>query len=157
MSLQSEEGPVPHRSSRGAGDGEPVLRIMLVADAATPSRVRRRFRGWLDGLGWPREHRDDIILAVDEAAANVVDHAYPGQRAGPMWIVARRLPGGLRGHRHVEVTVRDWGRWRPVPADAGYRGRGLAMMRALMHRVDIHCRDSGTKIVLRSPAVLLPG
>jgi anti-sigma regulatory factor (Ser/Thr protein kinase) len=130
---------------------------MLVADTATPSRVRRRFRRWLDGLGWPREHRDHSIMAVDKATANVVDHAYPGQRAGPIWIVARRqLASGLRGHRHVEITVRDCGGWRPIPADPGYRGRGLAMMKAFMHRVDLHCRDNGTEIVLCSPAVLLP-
>jgi anti-sigma regulatory factor (Ser/Thr protein kinase) len=94
-------------------------------------------------------------LAVDEATANVVDHAYPGQRAGPVQIVARLLAGGLRGHRHVEITVRDWGRWRPVPADRGYRGRGLAMMKAFMHRVDLRCRDDGTEVVLRSPALRL--
>ncbi|MHA6619600.1 ATP-binding protein [Pseudonocardia sp. DLS-67] len=153
MIRQSEERPVPHRPSPGAGDEAPVLQIMLVADTATPSRVRRRFRRWLDGLGWPRDHRDDIIVAVDEATANVVDHAYLGQRAGPIWIVARELAAGLRGHRHVEITVRDWGRWRPVPADPGFRGRGIAMMQAFMRRVDLRCRDDGTEIVLRSPAV----
>jgi anti-sigma regulatory factor (Ser/Thr protein kinase) len=129
------------------------LQIVLVADTAAPSRVRRRFRRWLDGLGWPRDHRDDILMAVDEATANVVDHAYPGQRAGPVQIVARRLAGRLRGH--VEITVRDWGCWRPVPADRGHRGRGLAMMKAFMHRVDLRCRDDGTEVVLRSPAVPL--
>jgi anti-sigma regulatory factor (Ser/Thr protein kinase) len=129
------------------------LQIVLVADTAAPSRVRRRFRRWLDGLGWPRDHRDDILMAVDEATANVVDHAYPGQRAGLVQIVARRPAGGLRCH--VEITVRDWGRWRPVPADRGYRGRGLAMMKAFMHRVDLHRRDDGTEVVLRSPAVRL--
>ncbi|MHA6631514.1 ATP-binding protein [Pseudonocardia sichuanensis] len=129
---------------------------MAMADIAAPSRVRRRFRCWLDGLGWPRDLRDDIIMAVEEATANVVDHAYPGQPAGPIQIVARRLAAGLRGRRHVEITVRDWGSWRPIPADPGYRGRGLALMRAFMNRVDLRCRDNGTEIVLRSPAVHLP-
>jgi anti-sigma regulatory factor (Ser/Thr protein kinase) len=155
MSLQTGERPSPRRPPRSAGDDAPALRIMLVADTAAPSRVRRRFRRWLDGLGWPRDQRDDILMAVDEATANVVDHAYPGRRAGPVHIVARLLAGGLRGHRHVEIAVRDWGRWQPVPADRGYRGRGLAMMKAFMHRVDLRCRDDGTEVLLRSPALRL--
>lgn len=151
MSVQTEQRPVPDRPSGGAGDEAPVLHIMLVADTATPSRVRRRLRRWLDALGWPRDHRDDIITAVDEATANVVDHAYPC--AGPVHIVARQLAGGLRGHRHVAIMVRDWGCWRPAPADSGCRGRGLAMMKAFMHRVDLRRLDNGTEVILRSPAV----
>ncbi|GAA5126657.1 hypothetical protein GCM10023320_42850 [Pseudonocardia adelaidensis] len=124
-----------------------------MADAAALSLVRRRFRRWLDGVGWPQDLGDEIIVAVDEAASNVVDHAYPGRRAGPMRIVARRLADGLRGHRHVEIAVRDWGRWQPAPTDPGYRGRGLAMMRAFMHRVDLWRMDEGTEVVMRSVAV----
>ena len=153
MSLHVDERPVPYGPQRSAGDEAPALRIMLVADAATLSLVRRRFRRWLDGLGWPRDLRDDIVTAVHEAAANVVDHAYPGQSPGPIRIVARRLAGGLRGQRHVEISVRDWGRWRPAPADPGTRGRGLAMMRALMHRVDLRRLDNGTEVTMRSVAV----
>jgi len=126
---------------------------MTMADAAALSRMRRRLRRWLDGLGWPQDLGDEVIMAVDEAASNVIDHAYPRQPAGPVRIIARRLVGGARGHRHLEIRVRDWGRWRPSPSDPGHRGRGLMMMRAFMHRVDLRHMDDGTEVVMRSVAV----
>lgn len=45
--------------------------------------ARQQVRQWLDALGWPVEHAEDIELAVNEATANVVDHAYPPDAAMP--------------------------------------------------------------------------
>ena len=135
--------------------GEGAAARMATSTIVTTSWPGRRFRCWLDSLGGPPEYRDDIVIAVDEATADVVDHAYRGRRPGPVRIVARPART-MRGHRRVEVTVRDRGGWQPTPADPGYRGRGLAMMRVLMHRVDPRRLAEGTEIVLRSPAVDLP-
>ena len=112
MSVQTEEQPDPHR---------PALRIMLVADTATPSLVRRQFRRWLDALEWPRNHRDDIIMAVDEATSNVVDHAYPGQRAGPSGSLRGGWPGvcaATEMWRSRFGTGEDGGRYPLTPVTA---------------------------------------
>ena len=55
-----------------------------------------------------------------------------------------REPGGV-----LTLVVRDRGRWRPPPADPGDRGRGLAIVRALMHAVDIDEGGDGTTVSVR--------
>jgi hypothetical protein len=54
------------------------LHLHLPVHPGTPGEVRRQLRRWLEVLGWPREHADDLLLAVDEAVSNAVEHAYPG-------------------------------------------------------------------------------
>jgi anti-sigma regulatory factor (Ser/Thr protein kinase) len=151
VSQEVGELPGAHRGRRGAAGEAEVLRIELAADAATPSLVRRRVRRWLDTLRWPLDHRDDIVTAVDEATANIVDHAYRGAPGGPMRITARRLVAG-----QLEISVRDWGRWRRIPAAPGHRGHGLTLMKAIMHRVDLRHHQNGTEVILRTVATV-PG
>jgi anti-sigma regulatory factor (Ser/Thr protein kinase) len=86
----------------------------LVALPALPTSarpIRQRLRGWLDAWNWPDDDLDDIIMAVDEAVANVVDHAYRTQPAlGDVhvyaWITA------LVPEQRMSVSVTDRGRWR---------------------------------------------
>jgi anti-anti-sigma factor len=53
-------------------------------------------------------------------------------------------PGGV-----MTLVVRDRGRWRPPPADPGFRGRGLSIVRALMHAVDVDEGADGTTVSAR--------
>lgn len=41
--------------------------------------ARQRAREWLTAWRWPTNQLDDIMLAVSEAAANAIDHAYLDQ------------------------------------------------------------------------------
>ena len=93
------------------------------ADAAV---LRRAFRAWIGPLT-DADTADDLSLAVYEALANVVDHAYdslpPAARPGSMRLQAiagRPLGTG----RDIVVTIVDEGCWRPM-TDPGWRGRGL--------------------------------
>jgi hypothetical protein len=56
-------------------------------------------------------------------------------------------------HR-VVVTVADRGRWRPLPSDPGYRGRGLRMMRGWMDSVIIQPAAAGTTVIMTHAATL---
>ena len=126
----------------------------LLAEPTAPSAVRARFRKWLNGHGWPDDAVDDVILAVHEAVANVIDHAYPAGYTGDVAVTATLLADSAR--RRVRVVVRDRGRWRSPPADPGNRGRGLQMVRSCMEDVEIlpgtHSRD-GTEITMLSASV----
>jgi hypothetical protein len=91
---------------------------------------------------------------VHEAVANVVDHAYAPGVDGQVVLTATLVPDGRE--RRVRIVVQDNGRWRSPPADPGYRGRGLQMVRSCMDVVDIRpSTDSrgGTDLVMLTAAV----
>jgi serine/threonine-protein kinase RsbW len=123
-----------------------------VAEPATPWRIRRALRAWLDRLPMSSEDRDDLVLAVSEAAANSVDHAYAGMAE----------PGGVEVHAEVNrrpdrtwrvvVSVTDAGRWRPAASQPGYRG-GLHLMRACTDEMRITVKNDGTQVLLVSRSI----
>lgn len=113
------------------------------AQAARLQQVRHELGSWLDDHGAVPEVRSEIALAVHEAAANVVQHAYAGG-SGDLVVRARV------GHGEVTVVVEDAGGWR-VPGRTDHRGRGLALMHGLMDDVEISPVEvgSGTRVTLR--------
>jgi serine/threonine-protein kinase RsbW len=152
-----DDGARSGQTVRWAGPAAPVvdkLTMHLFAEPTTPPVVRARIRKWLEGHGWPADAVDDVVLAVHEAVANVIDHAYPAGLMGDVAVTATLLADG--GHRRVRIVVRDRGRWRSPPTDPGYRGRGLQMVRSCMEDVEIlpgmHSRD-GTEITMVSISV----
>jgi serine/threonine-protein kinase RsbW len=152
-----DDGARSGRTVRRAGAAAPAvdtLTMHMIAEPTTPSVVRARFRTWLEGHGWPADAVDDIILAVHEAVANVIDHAYAPESTGDVAVTAALLGEG--GRRRVLIVVRDRGRWRSPPTDPGCRGRGLQMVRSCMDDVEIlpgaHSRD-GTEITMLSAPV----
>ena len=76
------------------------------------------------------------MLAVGEAVANAIEHAYLGQPAGTV-----DVRGGIEttpcGQRRATITVRDHGRWRPTPIPHENRRRGIPLMRACVDTVTI--------------------
>jgi serine/threonine-protein kinase RsbW len=104
--------------------------------------LRHELAAWSGSAGLSPQAAQAIVLASYEAMANVVDHAY---RNGPgsLELRAVRAPDAT-----VAVTVTDFGRWRPLPADPGVRGRGLLLMRRLATRTEIDATDSGTVVSL---------
>jgi serine/threonine-protein kinase RsbW len=127
--------------------------MVLPATVWSAPLVRDRFRRWLNALRWPPDDRDDVVVAVHEAVTNVIDHAYPDHPDGAMRISARHKRDLHTGSEWVEVAVRDWGRWRPVPTHPCFRGHGLALMNGTMGRVEVHHRRDGTEVVMASSGV----
>jgi serine/threonine-protein kinase RsbW len=129
---------------RAPGRRPPPLRLRLVGDplSAELAGARRDVQRWAADRGLPAELADDLVLAVHEALANVADHAYPdgGAEAG----VDVECADGV-----VEAVVRDRGSWREPPADPGWRGRGLVIMRGLADEVDVRRGPSGTEVRMR--------
>jgi anti-sigma regulatory factor (Ser/Thr protein kinase) len=125
------------------------LLIALPAVSTATRRVRGRLRAWLSGWGWTDDGLDDIVMAVDEAVSNVVEHAYRLDPAPGDVRVHARIAGGPGGRRAV-VAVTDRGRWRPVPSDPGHRGRGLRMMDAFTASLRIERGADGTAVTMTS-------
>ncbi|MBJ7456280.1 MAG: SpoIIE family protein phosphatase [Thermoleophilia bacterium] len=122
-----------------------TLEIEVGADARELRTVRAELREWLAGLGVPPADVEDVVLASGEALANSVEHGHGSRGVGAVFL--RAAVDATRSELDVEVV--DDGRWRTPPADPGDRGRGFALMRALMERVDIAHDDRGTRIAMR--------
>jgi serine phosphatase RsbU (regulator of sigma subunit)/anti-sigma regulatory factor (Ser/Thr protein kinase) len=116
------------------------LAFSVSADAQSLAPVRRSVARWLEAGNVAGEAVRDVVTAVNEAATNVVEHAY-GPAGGVMSIVATRRNGS------VEFHVRDAGVWRETPKSG--RGRGLLLMRGLMDDVEIDEGARGTTVMMR--------
>ena len=117
-----------------------TLEIELVGEQAALAAFRQGLRRWLQEAGAEADEVQDIVMAVNEACQNAIEHAY-GLAPEPFDV---RL---TCDEASVEVTVRDRGGWRDGRSDD--RGRGLPLMRALMDEVDIEQRPTGSTVTLR--------
>jgi anti-anti-sigma factor len=125
----------------------PPLELRLPADPAQLAGLRRAVLAWATDVGVGEDTLDDLQLAVGEAVANAVEHAYRGQTPGACTVRLARGPDGA-----IESRIEDFGTWRPVPADAGFRGRGLLLIRRLAEDVTVdQGPDGGTTIRFRLP------
>ena len=114
------------------------LRLPAVPDSL--SSMRAALREWLAAAGAPDGDAYDVLIAVGEAAANAVEHAY-----GPVdadFEVEGRVSNG-----DVLLSVRDNGKWREPRGQN--RGRGLVLMRELMDDVRIERHEQGTAVEMR--------
>ena len=107
--------------------------------------MRLELRAWLDDQELSRSDREAVVLAVGEACANAVEHAYVEAQAGDVSVELSMLDDSL------VVAVRDFGSWRAVPHDDPDRGRGYEIMRALSERVDIESGPDGTIVTMYLP------
>nr|WP_239521988.1 ATP-binding protein [Geodermatophilus sabuli] len=87
------------------------------------------------------DETEDLLLAASEAANNAVEHAQ--QPTEPFFDVSSHIDD-----EQVTVVVQDHGGWQQ-PRSPSYRGRGLAMMRALVHTT-VTTRPHGTTVTMRS-------
>lgn len=128
----------------------------VISDApADPSHARSIRCGlaqWLTATVFDDHARRDITLAVYEALANAVEHAYVGHPdTGTM--TARATYSPTRGVLQVSVT--DRGRWRPS-TPTPMRGNGIPLMNALSEDTSIDHTEEGTTVVMSFPVAVAP-
>ena len=121
------------------------LEFAVDARARSLTTIRRAMSRWLEDLEVPPLVEREIVMAVHEASANVVEHAY-GPAGGTITVTARYEDD------QVEVLVRDSGTWRGV--SRGDRGNGLQLMRGLMNDVIVDTSADGTVVLLRRGTVV---
>jgi serine/threonine-protein kinase RsbW len=108
--------------------------------------IRAEHRRWTEAADLDVDLAHDIILAVNEAAANAIEHADRTPRERPTTVVVfagQVQPGGM-----VYVVVSDHGRWQPPSIEDSIRGRGISMVKALADRFALHHDETGTTVLL---------
>lgn len=136
--------------------------VVILVARATMSRTleyRERFAARPDELGllrasvrswaeaWHLEPTliDDLLIAVSEAAANCVRHAYRDIENGSMEI---RI-----SHRNelLDVAVTDGGEWKGSLDNVGDPGLGGSIIRAVTEDFEIDTNASGTRVSFKLP------
>lgn len=121
------------------------LKLDFPATADRLAAVRHIFQDWLARCGIEADRASDVLLAVGEACANAVEHGHRGD-GGTV-----RVRASFTGSE-LNVTVADHGRWKPPdPQATSVRGRGFAIMRAVIPEVNVTTGDSGTTVAMRMP------
>jgi anti-sigma regulatory factor (Ser/Thr protein kinase) len=102
--------------------------------------MRRAVLELLGRAGLERWQADEVVVALNEAAANAIEHAYGLQDAS--FAVSVAVEDG-----EVRLAVRDRGRWRERagPSD---RGRGLAIATGLMDELEVDRGPEGTTLTM---------
>jgi anti-sigma regulatory factor (Ser/Thr protein kinase) len=126
-------------------DAHAPFRIELPAAAERLGEVRQQLSAWLRGVAVADELASDIVLVVNEATTNCVEHAFVGRAAGSMCVEARLVEGAIR------VRVIDDGHWKQPSGDTRLRGRGIPMMDAISDSVFVQRAPTGTTIDMRFP------
>jgi serine/threonine-protein kinase RsbW len=115
--------------------------LELAAEADNVPLVRHALRGLLEASSISGERISDIALAVTEACANAVLHAY-AEGAGLFEVAAALSAGG-----ELVVTVRDHGTGMAPRVDSPGLGVGLPVMAAIADALEIDTpADTGTLV-----------
>jgi anti-sigma regulatory factor (Ser/Thr protein kinase) len=112
----------------------------LPATVESVARARHAVRRFARGLDVDVE---GMTLAVSEAVANVVAHAYGDQDTGAIDLSATAAPD------EVAVVVRDRGRGMAAPAARPGAGFGIEIMRRLAQRVAVDDSARGVTLTMR--------
>jgi PAS domain S-box-containing protein len=116
------------------------LALALPGEAGGLSSLRSTLRRWLAEQRAGAREVDEVTLAANEAAQNAIEHAH-GLAPEPFEVELER------DGDDIVVSVRDRGSWKETATED--RGRGLALMRALMDDVRIDAQPDGTTVTMR--------
>jgi anti-sigma regulatory factor (Ser/Thr protein kinase) len=120
--------------------GRSELRINRdTGDPGTPKALRHALASFLTALQIEATLREDIIIAVGEAIANAVEHAYETRDRGTV-----ELHASTDEEETLLVDVFDRGAFINRELREG-RGLGLRIVRAIARAVSIDT-DGGTRI-----------
>jgi serine/threonine-protein kinase RsbW len=115
------------------------LEVCLPGEPASVPRARHLVRDLL-----VRKHLGDhpgVLLAVSEACANAVMHAYP-DASGDIDLEAR-IDGPA-----LHISIRDYGVGVDTPARHRGQGYGMLLIKALAAGVDVRDRHPGTEVTM---------
>ena len=116
------------------------LHLEVPTDPTRLRDVRRHLAGWLRRSGASEEDVEIAQMACHEACSNAIEHGY-GFGEGSFTIDAHMENG------KVVLEVSDSGNWIDRPEGGlPHRGRGIALMEALMDVVQLSHDGAGTRV-----------
>jgi len=119
----------------------PDLELSLPARPENVAIVRHVLGGVGDALGVSSELLADVRLAVSEACANVVVHAYRDVEEGLLDLEVSAGPGAL------DIVVRDQGRGMAPRADSPGLGVGLPLIASIAETLELsNAPGGGTEV-----------
>ena len=143
-----EEVTAPRRLVRPAGTADPDVVLALPAVRDSVGIARQMVLAVGDRAGIEDERNADIAIAVSEACANVVAHAYGDDEEAPgdLWLEAWLEP------ERMVLLVRDEGPgFAPrYSDDRGGLGLGLPLMIAIADEVTFRSGEDGSNEVVLS-------
>lgn len=141
--------PAVEHSTELSDTGIEYIHRSWPADATRLAVIRHELRRWVTPLGLSGDEIDDLVLAVDEAVANAVRHAYPADRPGEVELTLWTENAATGPALCIEIT--DHGSWRAqdtVTGDA-QGGRGMLLMQHMVETVLVHFDGRGSRVLLR--------
>jgi anti-sigma regulatory factor (Ser/Thr protein kinase) len=118
-----------------------LLEVEVPAKPAQLMTARHLIRRWVEANEGTDDDCAAFAIAVSEACANSIEHAY-GPGDATMHVRASLTDG------EATVTIIDHGEWQEEPR-ARNRGRGIPIMREFMDDVAIEPSAEGTTVHLR--------
>jgi len=123
-------------------------RFAMASDARYLPVVRGAVGALTAAIGWDESECRAIVLALDEAIANIIRHAYHGRPDGPIELECRETADGL------EVSILDRGEppdlakicAREVGCDLP-GGLGTHIIRDVMDSVSYQRTESGNRFL----------
>lgn len=114
------------------------IELRLPAEPTSATIARRFVSRYARVAQLEPERTFDLVLAVGEAVANAVEHAYRGATGDFVLRLDAR-------ENKIFGEVEDLGTWydRRPPAE---RGRGLAILRATTHHLELNRSERGTTV-----------
>jgi anti-sigma regulatory factor (Ser/Thr protein kinase) len=139
----------------GLGDGRDDTAPVALEFFARPDQladVRKLVERLAAKTRLNKQESEDILTAVDEAAANAIRHGSPKGERSLVKVICHTLPTALI------IEVRDQGDGFTLPGNTAMPepeapgGRGLPLMCALADGVEIASSPKGTTITLKKLA-----
>ena len=114
---------------------EPFEAALPADDRGSLPWLRRNLAEWLSRVGVSASQRDDVVLAIHEAAASGIEHGTGGV-----------IVHAVRDQSKLVVVVTSSGPWHEsATEDPVYQG-GLTLMRALTSNVEIDVAGERTAV-----------
>jgi serine phosphatase RsbU (regulator of sigma subunit)/anti-sigma regulatory factor (Ser/Thr protein kinase)/transcriptional regulator with GAF, ATPase, and Fis domain len=119
------------------------LEVTFPAHVSHLAATRAALRSWLTRARVNPGQAMDVLVAAGEAVANAIEHGHRHSPGGTISLGATALLD------RVQLTITDTGSWKPrQPTPDANRGRGITLMRGLMHDVTIDTGTAGTTVHL---------
>ena len=142
------------KKKKGTEEGKDTMgRCENMSILSSPTELRQVREAVEAGgvrVGFTKRDCHAMALAVDEALANVIKHAYKGELDKKIEIKIEELDGNKAKHEGLSIEIRDFGKAVEISKIKGREltdirpgGLGVHIMRKVMDEVVFECPPSG--------------